>query len=642
MSSIPCSKRMLGVALATAVLAVGGVVLAQNPPGAGDDAVAPIDDGPSYVVTELSLAYIRTSRSQPALSDLSAERFVLGRLDGEYVQPRFGVELVETSIDDLNAEGSKRFRFSAVQHMLESILGSLTRRDFISVFVAPDPLHIDESGADLRGGNTALRILIATGVVSEVRTLAAGERVESGEIPEEARVNHPLHDRIRARSPIQPSDRAHGNHIDLLRKDLIDDYIFHLSRHPGRRVDVSLAPSEDLGGVTLDYEITENRPVVIYGQVSNTGTAQTERLRERFGFIHHQLTNNDDILSVDYTTTNFQDSHGVTASYESPFCDDRIRWRVYGQWSQYTASEIGFFNSSFRGDSWSAGAEIIANVFQDRELFIDLVGGVRFDDFEVRDTGFGVEGSESFIVPYVGARLERVTEWFATHGSLMFEIQSEAINNADLDELEALGRLDPDDEWVTMHWDVGHAFYLEPLLDPKAWADPTTPESSTLAHEIALSVRGQHAFGSRLIPQAQDVIGGLYTVRGYPESVIAGDSIVVASAEYRFHVPRAFGTRAEPGELFGRPFRWAPQYVYGQPDWDLILKAFVDVGRAWQSDRASFETDETLLGLGVGAELQIRRNLNIRLDWGFAIEGMENGEVNSGSNRLHFVATLLF
>ena len=94
--------------------------------------------------------------------------------------------------------------------------------------------------------------------------------------------------------------------------------------------------------------------------------------------------------------------------------------------------------------------------------------------------------------------------------------------------------------------------------------------------------------------------------------------------------------------MFGEPFRTSPQYVYGHPDWDLILKGFVDIGHSIISEPFSFEDDETLIGAGIGVELLYRRNLNVRLDWGFALDDLEAGDVNSGSNRLHLVATILF
>ena len=104
---------------------------------------------------------------------------------------------------------------------------------------------------------------------------------------------------------------------------------------------------------------------------------------------------------------------------------------------------------------------------------------------------------------------------------------------------------------------------------------------------------------------------------------------------------RAFGFKQEPGTFLGEPFRAVPQYPYGRADWDLIARAFLDIGRTINSDAFSFEEDDTLVGTGIGVELQYRTNINVRLDWGFALEEIE-GEVSSGSSQVHFIATVMF
>ena len=46
--------------------------------------------------------------------------------------------------------------------------------------------------------------------------------------------------------------------------------------------------------------------------------------------------------------------------------------------------------------------------------------------------------------------------------------------------------------------------------------------------------------------------------------------------------------------------------------------------------------------IGVGLDFIYKRNINVRLDWGFAMEPLDTGPVNSGSNRLHFAVTFIF
>jgi len=118
-------------------------------------------------------------------------------------------------------------------------------------------------------------------------------------------------------------------------------------------------------------------------------------------------------------------------------------------------------------------------------------------------------------------------------------------------DADGLGRVQADDSFVVLQTNITHSFFLEPMLWERG-------KFHSLAHEIVLSGRSQYAFGNRLIPQEEEVVGGLYTVRGYPESVVAGDTIFIGSAEYRFHYPRAMRPRESTSTLFGQPFRWAP------------------------------------------------------------------------------------
>ena len=133
--------------------------------------------------------------------------------------------------------------------------------------------------------------------------------------------------------------------------------------------------------------------------------------------------------------------------------------------------------------------------------------------------------------------------------------------------------------------------------------------------------------------------GGLYTVRGYNESEVAGDNAVIASAEYRYHIARALPVR-EPGKFLGQPFRWAPDQRYGQPDWDFVVKAFTDAARVTNSNKQSFERDESLWSVGIGFDLLYKRNASLRMDWGLALK--DAGKTESGDSRLHLVATFLY
>lgn len=441
---------------------------------------------------------------------------------------------------------------------------------------------------------------------------------------------------VSSSAPPAPIERG-----SLIRRDRLDDYVARLNRHPGRRVDVAVAPADadSPGDVLVDYLVNENNPWTFYAQLSNTGTRNTDPWRERLGFSNTQVTGNDDILRVDFITAGFENTLALIGSYEFPITSETLRGRVFGSASKFEASDVGLGGESFNGRGWTLGAEGILNFYQRHDLFVDAVAGFRAQRVSVRNQILQVAGNETFYIPYVGLRLDRDTQASLTSAALTLET---TVGNPSPEQVGNLGRAEPDTSWTILQYEAGTSFFLEPIFFP----DARTPEGgATLAHELAFAAHGQWAFGSRLIPNAEDIAGGLATVRGYPESLVAGDSTLIGTAEYRFHVPRALGIEVDPTRtpLFGKPFRAMPQQAYGQADWDFILKGFIDAGRVVNSERKAFESNETLVGTGIGAELNILRNFSFRVDWAVAVTEVEGGErVTSGSNRFHISLTLLY
>lgn len=599
------------------------------------------DDGKTYPVSKFVLRYGNKHPDLPPIEEVMAVEVELGKLADAYVAPRPGVEAVTVKLADVPGLPVHRFYESAIRTVNLAIVRFFNEQKIIGVFVTIDPEALDlETGKDLRKkGDTALREVIWVGVVTKVRTIASGERV-----PDDERIDSPVHRRIKDRSPIQPGREGKVGRTALIRKDLLDDYVFRLNRHPGRRVDVALSSAGKTGDVCLDYLVSENKPWLAYAQLTNTGTKQTGKWRERFGVIHNQLTGNDDILTVDYSTTRFHTTHAVMGSYEAPVgrCD-WLRWRVYGSYSEYSASDVGLSSQEFSGRDVTASAELIATV-QYRQLFLDVMGGARWRRIHVSDSLVGSKAREDFLIPHVALRLTRKTDLATTAAMIRLETNCPSLAGTSGDGIRNLGRIDAAPRWWLIRWDLNQSFYLEPLLNREAWADGSTPKSSTLAHEMMFAFRGQRSLGYRLIAQEEDVVGGFYSVRGYHESEVAGDSAMVATAEYRFHLPRALPIQRDTKKvmILGRPFRYAPPSVYGRPDWDLIFRTFFDVGRTTIRGQLASEHDQTLVGWGLGVELQLYQNVIVRTDWGQALRDVRGGGTRAGDHRFHISITLIY
>ena len=226
-----------------------------------------------------------------------------------------------------------------------------------------------------------------------------------------------------------------------------------------------------------------------------------------------------------------------------PFFSPRLRARVYGSWYMYQASDVGQPNANFDGDGWSVGAEFIWNFLQIEDRFVDFVGGVRNDRLRVNNELADVSGHDNLFLGYTGLRYERTGVASSSRASVMFEFSLDGLKS---DSVNDLGRFDASRNWQTVNLAAEQSFFLEPLLNPDL------DEDSSLVHEFVLTGRGQLAFNHRLIPNYEQVAGGLFTVRGYDEAVVAGDTTFIGSFEYRFHLPRSFAPRRSPPSSSGR------------------------------------------------------------------------------------------
>ena len=607
------------------------------------------DDGQAYTITGLIIEYETDHPGLPAPEELMAVKAKLLRTMSGFIKPRNGELNAHIRLLDIPVLTEQQFYGSAVSTMCVALVSYLNEQGLIGVYVGPDPAQIGRDGKDRRPeGLTTLKIIVRVAVVGpRPRTVATGSRFGPAQ-----RINNEAHARLRRLLSLQAATPGEPGSGSLLRKNLLDEQIYRWNRHPGRRVDVAISADDGApGSAALDLLIREIKPWTVYVQGSNTGTDSTREWRERIGFVHNNLTDRDDIFSLDYLTAGFDEVHSIVASYEAPVMDsERLRWRVHGLYSEYTASDLGLVPEQFTGDEWSVGGELIANVHQDGRFFVDVVAGATWRALRTENvllTGPTpttiTEGEGDFFLPHIGVKFENSTDTSSTDGAVSLKFNMGAVagtESANVFFPGTLGRIHAEDDYMVLEWSLSHSTYLEPLLNRAAWEDLSTPESSTLAHELYLAVRGQTSLGERLIAQEMMTLGGLYTVRGYEPSEVTGDSAVVATAEYRYHVPRALALRPEPGSLFGRPFKWAPQQVYGQPDWDLMLRAFLDVGYAVVHEHKNWESNEALIGTGVGVELLIKRNLSVRADWGIALD--ETDETEAGDSEIHFVATLLY
>jgi len=629
-------------------LIIGACTFAPQTPGSTDTPGGTSESNESgethrYEVRTFQFEYLRDHPDQPSTDALWDVRVRLRKTDQGFDAPSTDGETgdVRTLRELVRKPGTSEvitLTRDALNRINKAIVRHFNDRGFIGVYARPHPEDINNLGKDLRPDDQSdLRILLHTSEIAEVRTQSRGERFEG-----QNQTNRSEHEWIRTNSPLDAgTEQTPG---DLLNKPVMDRYVYQLSRHSGRRVDVAVGDAGQ-GRAQLDYVVAENKPWSAFVQASDTGTENTDEVQERAGFIHHQLTGHDDTLRLDYTTADFgDDMNTIQLSYERPFEQGgRTRFRISGLFNEFTASDVGVLGGTFEGDTWGADLGLQHNVFQDRRWFLDVTGGIKWRQISSDNSLTGVSTEDDFIKPNLGLRLERFSRIANTTGSLTVSHNLADLANTTEEDIEPLGRARTEARYTVVSGRASHSFFLEPLIYGSSWTDPSTPDTSTRAHELRLTARGQYAFDTRLIPQESFIAGGMFTVRGYPESAASGDSGLIGSLEYRLHLPRLLPVDAEPPRFFGSPFRFSPENVFGTPDWDLVLSGFLDAGRTVQHDQAAgAEFNETLFSYGVGMELLMLRNVRVQSYYGVVGSSLDSGVSETGDDEVHVLVQLSY
>ena len=487
-----------------------------------------------------------------------------------------------------------------------------------------------EPAANAQGTNT-MKVVAAQ--FGGVRTIASG--VRAGETGQS--INDANQQRIKDESPLKEGD--------VMKKEVLEDYLYSLSRFPGRTVSAAVSNEPSSAQVVLDYYVQEKKVFDVYAGVSNTGTTETSKFQYRVGLLATQLTNNDDILSIDYQNSNFQDTQSVNSYYDARVGTMQdLRWRLTGQWGQYYSSDLGLAAQDFSGNNWGVQGELIWTFLQKGNSFLDVDAGVKTWGATTENTLLQTNGSATFVTLSAMFNVLSTGDTWAFQGSFGGMYTTTDASQQSLDEL---GRTDTSKAFSTINGSVYGSFYLDPFLD-SSWSNSQSLYKP-LIHEIFGSVRGQYAFDYRLTPLSQYTMGGLYTVRGFAQSITAGDNALVGTIEYRMHLPRMFTPTVPTGSFpsASKPFKWAPDSSTGAaPDWDLVFSTFFDAGTVSSNQAYEFEVNTPMYSAGVGLDLNVLTNISVGLDWAWALNSIEsttaNVNVESGSSQFWFTATLVY
>ncbi|MCX5715910.1 MAG: hypothetical protein NTV07_03435 [Candidatus Omnitrophica bacterium] len=428
-------------------------------------------------------------------------------------------------------------------------------------------------------------------------------------------VEQPKHGKA---SRIQKRFMVEKGHI--FNSNQVEANLHRVNRLPDRTMRAILLPSAtpETSNVVLKVD-KEKSPQHFYAEYNNRGTSVTTKNRFALGYINNNLLGNDDVLrlngvtNIKTLTDRKQEVYSFSAAYDFPITRYDTRLGVYGAFSQ---ADIGgqFVILTPEGKAQVYGV-YASQPWLDKRFFDEasnsglaltgnLTGG--FDSISVRNKILGNETSHDELRVFkVGANFEETDN--LGRGGLTGEFQ---IGIPDF--LGSMGKYDQSASRI----DAGGKFQKYILSLNRV---NRLPASTLIMDSFKCQLTNYP-----LVNSEQMVIGGVDSVRGFPEANYLADYGWVNNLEFRtpaFFLPT----------IIKVPFDKKHTALYDA----IQLVAFLDAGSGSLNKARVGETKQQyLIGTGFGFRINMYEHLIGRLDIGYPISS--DKPIDNSNNTIHF------
>ncbi|WP_324282265.1 ShlB/FhaC/HecB family hemolysin secretion/activation protein [Cyanobacterium aponinum UTEX 3221] len=120
-----------------------------------------------------------------------------------------------------------------------------------------------------------------------------------------------------------------------------------------------------------------------------------------------------------------------------------------------------------------------------------------------------------------------------------------------------------------------------------------------------------------LVTLEQFYLGGLYSVRGYPQDIRVTDNGLLLTTEAWFPILRV-------------------KDIWQNQDGVLQIIPFVDFGVGWNVGKIPNPSPNTLMGVGLGLQWQMGNNFNARIDYGIPLIHIERSKNSLNDEGIYF------
>ena len=406
------------------------------------------------------------------------------------------------------------------------------------------------------------------------------------------------------------------NEGEAIQKNKLDDFVRLLNLNPDRYVSPVISRSTEPNALNLTYDVYEANPWHWYLQADNSGT-QERQWSPRVGVTNTNLTGMDDRLSAMYQApweSGIDDNYALFGSYDFPVLSPRLRFNVYGGYSEFDVTpQGGPFNFLGRGSFY--GSVLSYNVFQMDDWFVDVTGSLSRENSKVTPA-LGLASDIDMDLWGVGVNIHRSDDMSNT--SLVFN-RIESMSGSDRSRFTS-ARFNAVPDFAIYNFGATHSQYIE------------TSKVSRLSGSFRSITSNE-----RLVPAKMTTFGGFYSVRGYKEDEIVADGGILVSGQYEFDLVK----HSESLEN-----REANSEARSEGNNKLRLKklaplAFIDFARAKiKSPVAGERGMRELCSIGVGTIAEIGDNFSAGIYYGWPLRGTD--ETDKGDGRLNFSCVYRF
>ncbi|MBT4820104.1 MAG: hypothetical protein HN976_04770 [Lentisphaerae bacterium] len=412
--------------------------------------------------------------------------------------------------------------------------------------------------------------------------------------------------------------------------------IFDFDAKPDVRITATRLKPEIIKGrrvINAELEMADDLPIHAAVEMSNTGSKGTSKWRIKSTLQHVNLTKHDDVLTLNWITSNHLDVVNTFAGgYYLPI-GERYSLSLYGGYSNSDIDDIAP-QLDIRGSGHYFGGQVTKVLKDTPKAQLQLAGGWVFQHTETKHF---VSGQDSEIGPKYELSTPRLTFEYASKTFDRLGGRNYFTNTLIANFADKFGSSEADEYTPANQGQATPGVDGDFLINrftlaryQRFFRGDETPGKWSLF----MKLDGQLASDS-LVSAMRKSVGGAHSVRGYKENELSGDQALTATLELRTPLFHNFipGMKKSDEYLQANPEAWQRHR--------LQFIAFTDMGITdLKAPLAGEQDGDEMMSAGLGLRLGFTKFSQMSVDYGVPIN--DATEETPSGGRAHLSLQLQF